>query len=214
MDVALEAQLRQAVYTPCVLVRIELAGTVICLTDGGFVVYAGEVYVEEQPGIGSLDTVGSLTEGGSGTTTRVEITLNATDDVAVAALCSPANQTCAVQWWEGAINPATGALVGTPELKFTGQFDTARFTVDESGWSVVIECGTEAELQLIPNTDWRMNSRCHQRAWPGERGFENVTWVTKPKYWRRSAPASGIQSVGGGGGDAVSGLPYLQQQQV
>jgi hypothetical protein len=214
MDAAHEAALRQAVHTPCVLVRIELGETLICLTDGGFVVYAGELYLEEQAGVGSLDTIGSLTEGGSGTTTRVEITLNAPDDVAVAALCSPANQGCQVQWWEGAVDPASGALIGQPELKFTGQFDTGRFTVSESEWSVVIECGTEGELQLVPNTDWRMNTKCHQRAWPGELGFDNVTWVTKPKYWRRSAPAGAIQSVSGGGGVDLSRAPYAQQQQV
>ena len=182
LDPTLEAGLRQPIHVPCVLVKIVLQSGAVRLTDGGFVLYAGELYLGNQVGIGSLDTIGQLTEGGSGTTTRCEITINAESTAAVELLANPLNQTGLVQWWEGAIAAPTGQLIGQPKLKFQGQFDKARFTVSESSWEVVVECGTEGELQLISNTDWRAEA-------PG-----------------------GAISTGSSGRDPMPTLTYLNQQ--
>jgi|GEM_PF-576288 len=216
MDPVLSNAQRQPAYVPCVLVRMELRSGVVRLTDGGFAVYGGELYLAAHPGIGSLDTIGQLTEGGSGTTTRSELMINAESDVAVAALADPLNQTGLVQWWEGSIDPATGLLIGQPLLKFQGQYDKARFSVDESSWSVVIECGTESELQLIPNTDWRANDAMHRKIW-GELGHANVSRLTDADYWRTEAPSGAIGSsrpapVGGGGGGLRDSLGVIQNQ--
>lgn len=194
MDPLLEASQRLPAYVPCVLVRMELQSGVVRLTDGGFAVYANEIYLGRQPGYGSLDTVGSLTEGGSGTTTRIELTINAETPAAMEDIANPLNQGGVVQWWEGSIDPATGALIGQPLRKFQGQFDYGRFTVGESSWSVVIECGTEGELQLIPNTDWRANDATHRRIW-GELGHANVSRLTDDDYWRTEQPSGAIQTV-------------------
>lgn len=214
MDPLLEAAQRQAAYVPCILIRMEMKAGLLLLTDGGFVVYAGELYLGSQTGWGSLDTVGSLTEGGSGTTTRIELTLNAESTGAMQNMADPLNQGGLVQWWEGAIDPATGALIGQPILKFQGQFDFGRFTVDETSWSVVIECGTEGELQLIPNTDWRANDATHRRIW-GELGHANVSRLTDDDYWRTEAPAGAISTVNNGGltsGGLGGVLNYLKLQ--
>jgi len=214
MDPLLEAAQRQAAFVPCVLIRMEMEAGLLLLTDGGFCVYAGELYLSSQSGWGSLDTVGSLTEGGSGTTTRIELTLNAESAGAMENMANPLNQGGLVQWWEGAIDPATGALIGQPLLKFQGFFDFGRFTVDETSWSVVIECGTEGELQLIPNTDWRANDATHRRIW-GELGHANVSRLTDDDYWRTEAPAGAISTVSNGGltsGGLGGVLSYLKLQ--
>lgn len=191
MDSALESAYRAPAPTKATLIKIQLPGGTLRLTDGGFVIFAGELYLGKQDLFGSLDTVGQISEGGNGTTTRVEITLSPESDEAVALLADPLNQTSVVQWWEGAVNPDTGALIGTPKLKFQGQYDKARFSVGES-WSLVIECGTQGELQLIANTDWRLNDPSHQRCWSGELGLKNVTWNTKPDYWRTQFDGAAI----------------------
>lgn len=208
LDPALEAELRQPVHVPCVLVRLVLKSGTVRLTDGGFVVYAGEVYLGAHAGIGSLDTIGQLTEGGSGTTTRVELTINAESREAVQLLADPLNQTGLVQWWEGAIHAPSGQLIGQPKLKFQGQFDKARFTVDESSWEVVIECGTEGELQLIANTDWRANDATHRRIW-NELGHANVSRLTDDDYWRTEQPPGAISTVTVGGGGNVIDRSYF-----
>lgn len=213
MDTALKAALHQPAPTVCTLVRIELQSGVVRLKDGGFAVYAGELYLGKQDGIGALASVGTITEGGSGTTTRVEVAINADSQQAVEDIANPLNQGGLVQWWEGAADPVTGALIGQPLLKFQGQFDFGSWSVDDTGWSITIECGTEGELQLIPNTDWRANDATHRRIW-NELGHSNVSRLTDEDYWRTEAPAgaitSGVSGGGLGGGGRIIG--YLNQQ--
>ena len=215
MDPVYKAALQQPAPTVCTLIRMELKSGVVCLKDGGFAVYAGELYLGKQDGIGALESVGAMTEGGSGTTTRVSITINADSQQAVEDIASPLNQGGLVQWWEGAADPASGALVGQPLLKFQGQFDFGVWSVDESGWSIEVECGTEGELQLIPNTDWRANDATHRRIW-GELGHANVSRLTDDDYWRTEAPKGAIQSGGGGsfypGNPILSGISFLNQK--
>lgn len=205
MDPTLEAGFRQPGVIKVTLVRIEFVSGTLRLTDGGPALFNSEVYLPEQAPFGVLDSIGQITEGGSGTTTRVEINLKPESDDAVAAMTNPLNQGGLVQWWEGVINPATGALIGEPKLKFQGSYDKGRFAVDESGWTLSIECGSEAELQLLANSDWRLNNSTHQRAWPGELGLRHVTNLPKQIYWRTEAPRGAVTypsgtGVGTGGG--------------
>jgi hypothetical protein len=205
MDATLESVLRQPGATLCTLVRIELQSGVLRLTDGGFAVYNTELYLGAQPGFGALKQVGQLSEGGVGAMTRVDIVINGESQTAVAALCDPLNQTGLVQWWEGAMHRPTGALWGTPELKFQGQYDIGRFVVNEEGWTVTLECGTEGERQMMANSDWRLNPTTHEDIWPGETGLRNVTWLDREIYWRKKAPKGAITTVVGGGGGTGGG---------
>jgi len=205
MDPVLEAGFRQPAVVKVTLVRIELQSGVLRLTDGGFVLFNSEVYVAAQSPYGVLDSIGQITEGGSGTTTRVEISLKPESDVAVSDLANPLNQGGLVQWWEGVINPAAGGLIGEPKLKFQGSYDKGRFTVDEQGWTLTIECGSEAELQLLANSDWRLNNSTHQRAWPGELGLRHVTNLPRQIFWRTEAPRGAISYPTGTGGGTGGG---------
>lgn len=208
MDLALENAFRQPAPTKASLVRIEFKTGVMRLTDGGFALHNGELYQSVQSPFGVLDGIGQITEGGSGATTRVEISLKPESDLAVADMTNPLNQGALVQWWEGVIDPATGGLIGSPLLKFQGAYDKGRFSVDDQGWTLTIECGTEAELQLVQNSDWLLNNSTHQRAWPGELGLRHVTNLPKQIYWRTEAPRGAISYPTGSGtgtGGAGSG---------
>ena len=174
-----------------------MPGGPICLTDGGFLVFDAnegegpETYFDLHPSCGTLDSVPSIKDGADSQTTRVEIILLPISDVAVAALGSPSAQGSRVQWWEGAVDWATGGLIGEPELKFDGEIDRARFTVGET-WSLALECGTQAERQLEPNEDWRLNDAFHRLTWPGELGLANVTNVTTKDEWRERPESPGL----------------------
>lgn len=205
MDPVLEAGFRQPAPVKATLVRIEFVAGTMLLTDGGFALFNSEIYLPKQSPFGVLDSIGQITEGGSGTTTRVEINLKPESDDAVAAMTNPLNQGGLVQWWEGVINPATGGLIGEPKLKFQGSYDKGRFAVDESGWTLSIECGSEAELQLLANSDWRLNNSTHQRAWPGELGLRHVTNLPKQIYWRTEAPRGAVTYPTGTGGGTGGG---------
>ncbi len=197
MDANLIAAYQQPAFVKATLVRFDMAGGAVCLTDGGFVVFdAGEGdgpegYVAYHPVYGSLDTVGGVKDGAEAQTTRIDIALLPASDTAAAALASPTTQGTRIQWWEGAADPESGLLIGVPELKFDGEIDKARFQVSDS-WSLTLECGTQAERQLEPNADWRLNNAFHQLIWPGELGLSYVDGVTRKKEWRSRPENPGV----------------------
>lgn len=195
MDALLEAALQGKAPVKATLVKIELPGGNACLTDGGFVAYDGDTYYGEHATYGSLSSVSAVQDGSEAQTTRVPITVLPKDDTAAALFASPLAQGSRVRWWEGAVDPATGVLIGAPLLKFDGELDYARFSVGSS-WSMVLECGTQAERQLEPNVDWRLNDAFHQTVWPAEVGLSHVSNVPKKIYWRMDSPSDGAPTIG------------------
>lgn len=198
MDAALVAAFQQPAATKATLVRFDLPGGALCLTDGGFITFdAGEgegpeLYLGRDPTYGSIGSMPSVKDGADAQTTRLDIVILPASDEAAAALANPSIQGIRVQWWEGAINRETGQLIGQPELKFDGEFDRARFSVGDS-WSLTMECGTQAERQLEPNVDWRLNNAFHQTVWgTGERGLIFVDGVTRKKEWRERPESQGV----------------------
>jgi hypothetical protein len=197
MDAALITALQAASPTKATLVRFDLPAGALCLTDGGFVVFdAGdgdgdETYLGRHPTYGVLGSVPSIKDGADAQTTRLDIVILPASADAVTALKSPTLQGVRVQWWEGAINRATGALIGAPELKFDGEFDRARFSAG-ADWSLVMECGTQAERQLEPNADWRLNHSFHSLIWASETGLIFVDGVTRKKEWRERPENPGV----------------------
>lgn len=197
MDSALEASYRDSNPTTASLVRFDMPGAPLCLTDGGFVRHdAGEgngleLYVARHPVFGSLGKLPSIKDGAESETTRLEFLLLPPSDIATAALTSPALQGIRVQWWEGTINPATGLLIGAPLLKFDGEFDKPRFRVGKSS-SLTMECGTQAERQVEINVDWRLNNVFHTSIWPGEQGLIYVDGIRRKMEWRSRPESPGL----------------------
>ena len=192
------AALQQPSPIKATLVRIDLPGGPLCLTDGGFVVFdqgegqGAETYLDLHPTYGVLDSVPSMKDGADAETTRLDIViLPPAGGVGAAALASPSIQGVRVQWWEGAVDWNTGLLIGQPLLKFDGELDRARLTVGET-WTLALECGTQAERQLEPNEDWRLNDAFHRLCWPGEMGLANVTNITVKDEWRSRPENPGL----------------------
>ena len=196
MDTSLVAAFQQPAPIKCTLVRLDMTGGAVCLTDGGFAIFdcgegeGPEIYYGRHPVYGVLSSVGAIKDGADAQTTRVDIVILPASDVATAALGSPSTQGVRVQWWEGVIDPATGGLIGVPELKFDGEIDKPRLQVGDS-WSLTLECGTQAERQLEPNADWRLNDAFHRRIW-GEAGLVYVDGVARKKEWRSRPPDPGL----------------------
>jgi len=197
MDASLVIAFQQPAPIKCTLVRLDMPGAPICLTDGGFAVHdAGEgegpeTYFGRHPVYGVLSSVGSIKDGADAQTTRVDIVILPASDVATAALGNPSTQGVRVQWWEGVIDPVTGGLMGLPELKFDGEIDKPRLQVGDS-WSLTLECGTQAERQLERNADWRLNNAFHQTIWPGELGLIYVDGVARKNEWRQRPENPGL----------------------
>lgn len=197
MEAVHNAALQQASPIKATLVRFDLPGSPLCLTDGGFVVFdAGdgngpETYIDQHPTYGVLDSVPSIKDGADSETVRLDIVILPATGTGAAALASPSIQGVRFQWWEAAVDWNTGLLLGQPLLKFDGELDRARLTVGET-WSLAIECGTQAERQLEPNEDWRLNDSFHRLCWPGELGLSNVTNITVKDEWRSRPENPGL----------------------
>lgn len=189
MDASLLAALQGSAPTVCHLVEVVLPSGTARLTDAGVVAYGGQTYAGDHPTLGALSSISGLKDGAANTTTRVDLVILPRSDQAVADLTAPTAQGSRVRVWFGAVDPVTGALIGEPELKFDGELDKAGFSVGEA-WSVTLECGTQAERQLEPNDDWRLNHPFHSAIWPGETGLIYVTDVTKKTYWRAESPSA------------------------
>lgn len=194
MDPALIAAYQGRAPTRCTLIRFDLAAGALCLTDGGFVLFdAGEgagveTYRKRDPIFGALGSVPRIRDGAEETTTRVSLTLLPETDDAAVALGVPSVQGRRVQWWEGVVDPETGDLIGAPLLKFDGEIDRPRLAVGESR-AITLECGTQAERQLEPNADWRLNHAFHTRIWGEEElGLIHITNVLKKSEWRERPP--------------------------
>lgn len=187
MDAALIAALQSPAPLLATLVRIDLPDDPVCLTDGGFVTFGGETYLGDHPTYGVLSSVPAIKDGAEAITTRLAIVVIPRSDAAVVLFGSPAAQGARVQWWEGAMDRATGQLIGEPELKFDGELDRAKFS-PSGQWSMTLECGTQAERQLEPNADWRLNQALHGLIWPGELGLAFVTSVARKLLWREAPP--------------------------
>lgn len=197
MDNALVTAYQQPRPMACILVRIDMPGGPVCLTDGGFTQHdAGEgegleIYYGSHSIYGALSSISPIKDGAEAQTTRIDLALLPPSDVAVAALANPSTQGVRVQWWEGVIDRDGGLLIGLPELKFDGEIDKPRFQVGD-GWALTLECGTQAERQLEPNADWRLNNAFHRRCWPGEQGLANVDGVNRKTEWRSRPENPGL----------------------
>jgi hypothetical protein len=197
MDATHVAALQQPSFIKATLVRLDMPGGAICLTDGGFVPFdagegnGAELYIGRHPVYGTLNSIGAIKDGAEAQTTRLDLSILPASDVATAALASPTTQGVRVQWWEGAIDPDAGTLIGQPELKFDGEIDKARFQVGDS-WLLTLECGTQAERQLEPNADWRLNDAFQRTIWTDDLGLQFVDGVSRKKEWRSRPENPGL----------------------
>ena len=191
MDPLLIAALQADGPVVATLIRLDLPGKTIFLTDGGFVDYAGNRYLGDHPVYGALSSVSPIRDGSKAQSTRIDIVVHPATDEALVSLAAPATQGSRVQGWEGAIDRLTGLLIGLPLLQFDGELDKARFSVGEAR-ALTLACGSHSERQLEPNADWRLNHAFHTRIWgAGETGLIHMTNVLKKSEWRERPPNPG-----------------------
>lgn len=183
MDSALLAGLSAASPTTVLLFRATLPDHEIRLTDGGFVVWAGDLFDGRDEVYGTLGSVEEIEDGADGQATRCAITVLPPSAVAMAQLASPLVQGAPITVHLGAVDRQTGLMIGVPDLLFRGELDYGRLGVGDS-WSLVLECGTEEARQLELNADQRLSDSYHKAIWTGERGLENVTAVKRKIHWQ------------------------------
>ncbi|MBP7705566.1 MAG: hypothetical protein KA105_09830 [Caulobacter sp.] len=149
MDAALKAALAgdATVFTA---VRIDMPEFTLRLVSGGAVTIDGVAFPSWNDIYGSLISADPVSDGMDDQTTRASILLAPPTDQGLADLAAPMAQGSPVWLWKGAVD-GNGACIGSPELLFQGELDFGRLRVDDSGWMLTIEFGTEEERQLEPD---------------------------------------------------------------
>lgn len=180
-------------------VRIDLPGYTLRLLDGsGFATFDGGSFVGIDPTFGTLAAISDLTDGAGDEAPAISLTLLPPDDTAAATLASAAMQGSIVTVKVGAINPATGLVIGEPYLVFIGEVDVPELASGASGRSLEYEVVSVFERLFDDDQGARLVDGFHQSIWPGETGFFDVTGIEQTIYWGQTPPAGAINFTSGG----------------
>jgi hypothetical protein len=213
---ALETALDGLAPRVFIAVKITLPdATVIRLLDGaGMVVIDGATYLGRDDTYGVLGSIEGVTDGLGDELPSLAVTLLPPTNVATAAIAAPSVQGSEVIAMFGAVNPSTGASIGTPYTFFAGVVDQAVLSVGKNSRSLQIECVSALEVFFEDDEGVRLTDAFHQSVWSGELGFELITAMNEPVPWgiatasRATDKATANTSARGGGGGGIGDFAF------
>jgi hypothetical protein len=193
------------------LLKIEMrSGPTLRFCDGGLVTWGAETFAAKDDVFGAIGSLDALEEGVGDEVPALRLTFLPASTAAAAALVQPGWQGSPVRFWIAEVNPASGAVVGTPDLMFHGQIDTGDLIVDRGSRAVEYDIVSTAERLFALNEGNSLNPRFHKRVWPGETGEDNATGLGSTVAWGTASPAgtavAGSVTGGGGGGGFGSAI--------
>lgn len=199
MDSTLKTALQADAPTIWHAVELVYPDFTLRLCDAGFVTIGGHDFAAEDATYGVLGGVETFRDGGQDVASTATIRLLPPTAEAMRALTAKAGQMSKVKVYTGAVDPATGLAVGTPEEPFVGYVDFGAENIGPDGWSVTLECITGEDRALDTGEGHRLSDPHHQAVWPGEKGLAFVTSVAQPVWWGVRPPAGSGRVVTGGG---------------
>ena len=214
MSPALDAALAQTQATIFGAIELQLPGRTVQLLDGsGVVAFDGKSFTGRDEQLGVLSTIEDLTDGTGDEAPALGITFIPASDAATANLASASMQGSPVLIWIGAVDPATGLVIGEPLLIFNGLLDVATVKIGESGRTVDYEVTSVFEDFFLADDGVRLSDTFHQFVWPGELGLSFVTYVTNQIYWGMEAP-SGVSNAAGRSSSQFRSFPAAVSRAV
>lgn len=207
---ALEGQAPLIFYAVEIILDTDSPGSTIRLLDGaGFCTFSSKTFTGRDSTFGTLEFQEALTDGIGDEVPHVTFAIHPPTITAAIRLASPAAQGRAVSVWMGAMDPATGLVIGSPDLMFTGEIDVPTLKIGEGTRSVEIDCCSIWERLFETDEGLGLTNASHQSIWPGELGFEMVTELDRQVPWGADAPRPGI--VAGQSSTAAASVAALIQ---
>lgn len=190
MDPTLKNALAQPVALMFGALRIALPTYTIRLLDGsGTLQIGGETYVGCDDVFGAIAELSELTEEIGDQAPEITIKLFPPSVSAAATLASPDMQGSQVQLLLGAVDMATGAVIGVPEVLFLGEIDVPTVEINAQGErSVSFTVVSVFERLFEVEEGQRASNGWHQSIWPGELGLEHMTGTDVNLYWGAKPP--------------------------
>lgn len=190
MDPTLQAAL--AAPAPWIFgaVEIVLPGYNLRLLDGaGQIAINGNLYQGEDATFGTLASISTLSEDMGDEAPEISIELYPPNASAMATLCNPNMQGSRVTIMVGVVDPASGLIIGQPEVKFLGEIDVPSLTIGENGQRSLSYTAVSVFERLFETDEGaRAQDAWHQSIWPGEKGLEFMTGTDKNLYWGAKRP--------------------------
>jgi hypothetical protein len=181
------------------------SGTRRLLYGSTEVAWSGNTWLGYDQTIGSLAAPDDVTEDMTGEAPNTSITLIVSPDANLDDIAGDAIQLSPLKIWLVALELDINKrlqVVPDPELLFDGFVDQATITLDSKRNELDYTIISAFDYFFEDSEGQRLNGQFHQSIWPGEKGLDNVTGVTKKIYWGAYGPASAGTLFGGGGGRA------------
>ena len=196
------------------LATFELPGGTLRYSDGGVVTWGADTFTATDDTFGTIGSVEPAEEGSGDQMPSETLTFLPASTAAAATLSSPTYQMSPLRFWLAEVDPATGEVVGTPDLVADRLLDTTtlRSGKSEEGGYRYLDVGmiSTAERLFLTNEGNSLTSRFHKSVWPGEQGFDNATGVGLQVAWGVKSPPRGTVAIGGGGGGGFAEAVWRQ----
>lgn len=181
------------------LLKIELPSRDVLLSDGGVTVFGGDTYRPVDSELGSITSVDNIAEGIGQEIPALTVKLAPPGPVAITALSLGAIQKSRVRRWLAEYDTLTGAVVGTPELRFIGYVDQPSAFFQMRQFGVEFTAVPELEVMFYRDSGNGLSASRHKSLYPGEAGHDNATGLSIPVAWGTQSPPRGGTVFGGGG---------------
>lgn len=179
------------------LAEIILPERTVRLSDGGFVDWPGRgLFTAKDAEFGAIEAVDSVSEGINDQAPAGKLILLPPDITNAGALFRADAQGRPIRFWLAEVNGDTGAMIGAPQLMFDGLIDSIRLRFGRGTRHVDVEFVANAERLFNVREGNVLSTRFHQKAWPGEKGFDHCTGIPGGVPWGTPDPGRGTVSAG------------------
>lgn len=199
LSAPLAAEVDKPAFRGFIAVQVLLPGAQIRLLDGAgtasFDVGDGlgvQAFTGRDPVFGTLAASSEIDDGIGNQAPSISLTLLHSTNSAMAEFASPDALGSEVKIWFGSVSSETGQVVGAPLVIFEGLTDPAELILTQNGRALQIPVDSVMVRFLEPDQGARMNNGFHQRVYPGERGFEFITAISRKVPWGGDTPKSSL----------------------
>lgn len=189
LSTAFDSALQQPGVVLFVAVEILLPGYNLRLLDGaGVVTFDSKTFVGRDATYGALGAATDYGDGVDDEAPSLTLTVLPPTNAAMADLADPTAQGSQVSVWVGALDPATGMVIGDPDLAFIGETDVPTRKVSQGSAALELTIVSVFDRFFDQNEGERLNNGFHQSVWAGELGLEFVSAVQRQMPWGSDAP--------------------------
>lgn len=173
------------------LLRLDLPSGSAFMSDGGVTIWGGNTYTANHPVLGGIKQIGELTEGFGPELPEQELIIAPPSNAAVSPLQQGCWRRSAVRLWLAEFDEVTGAVVGTPDLRFAGRMDRMRQTFAFQQLGIVLTCVPETEVLLFSDDGNGLSAEFHKSLYAGETGHDQATGLVRTVTWGVESGRSG-----------------------